>query len=87
MVKYLLEDDTFAVRAVTRNADSPAAQGTSQSVACPLIDCLVALKAKGAEVVVADLNKPETLPATVKGAYGVAAVTDCACLCGCCVVY
>ncbi|KZV78045.1 NAD(P)-binding protein, partial [Exidia glandulosa HHB12029] len=51
----------FAVRAVTRNAESPAAQG----MCC-----------KGAEIVVADLNKPETLPATVKGSYGVSGVTD-----------
>lgn len=61
VAKYLLDDGTFAVRAVTRNADSPAAQ---------------ALKARGAEVVVADLDKPETIPATLKGAYGVSAVTD-----------
>ncbi|EJD47470.1 NAD(P)-binding protein [Auricularia subglabra TFB-10046 SS5] len=61
VAKYLLEDDIFAVRAITRNADSPAAQ---------------ALKAKGVEVVVADLDKPGTLPAAVKGSYGIVGVTD-----------
>ncbi|KZV98379.1 NAD(P)-binding protein [Exidia glandulosa HHB12029] len=61
VAKYLLEDGTFAVRAVTRNAESPAAQG----MCC-----------NGAEIVIADLNKPETLPATVKGSYGVSGVTD-----------
>lgn len=61
VAKYLLDDGTFAVRAVTRNADSPAAR---------------ALEKCGAEVVVADLDKPETLPDAVRGAYGVTAVTD-----------
>ncbi|KZV81691.1 NAD(P)-binding protein [Exidia glandulosa HHB12029] len=62
VAKYLLEDKTVAVRAITRNAQSPAAQ---------------ALKAKGAEVVVADLNHPETLFAVVNNAYSVYGVTDC----------
>ncbi|KZW03411.1 NAD(P)-binding protein [Exidia glandulosa HHB12029] len=61
VAKYLLEDGTFAVRAVTRNASSAAAQ---------------ALKAQGAEVVEADLDKPDTIPATLVGAYGVSALTD-----------
>ncbi|KZV93492.1 NAD(P)-binding protein [Exidia glandulosa HHB12029] len=61
VAKYLLEDGTFAVRAVTRNAASPAAQ---------------ALKEKGAEVVEADLNKPDTIPGVLSGAYGVSGLTD-----------
>ena len=36
-----------------------------------------ALAAKGAEIVEADLSKPETLAAAVKGAYGVSSLTDC----------
>ena len=39
---------------------------------------LAALAAKGAEIVEADLGKPETLAAAVKGAYGVSSLTDCA---------
>ncbi|KZV96720.1 NAD(P)-binding protein [Exidia glandulosa HHB12029] len=61
VAKYLLEDGTFGVRGVTRNADSPSAQGTSFP---------------RAEVVVGDLNKPETLAACLAGAYGVFGVTD-----------
>ncbi|KZV78895.1 NAD(P)-binding protein [Exidia glandulosa HHB12029] len=61
VARYLLADGTFAVRAVTRNASSAAAK---------------ALKARGAEVVEADLNKPQTIAATLIGAYGVSANTD-----------
>ncbi|EJD47469.1 NAD(P)-binding protein [Auricularia subglabra TFB-10046 SS5] len=61
VAKYLLDDGAFAVRAITRNAGSPVAQ---------------ALKERGAEVVVADLDKPETLPAAVRCSYGVVGVTD-----------
>jgi uncharacterized protein YbjT (DUF2867 family) len=61
VAKYLLEDGQFAVRAVTRSASSDKAK---------------ALAADGAEIVEADLSKPETLAAAVKGAYGVSSVTD-----------
>ncbi|KZW03402.1 NAD(P)-binding protein [Exidia glandulosa HHB12029] len=61
VARYLLEDGTFAVRAITRNASSPAAQ---------------ALKAKGAQVVEADLDHPETLTTALAGTYGVSALTD-----------
>lgn len=61
VAKYLLDDGTFSVRAITRNASGPAAQ---------------ALKEKGVDVVVADLDKPETLPQAIKGSYGVVAITD-----------
>ncbi|KZV86157.1 NAD(P)-binding protein, partial [Exidia glandulosa HHB12029] len=61
VARYLLEDATFAVRAVTRNASGAPAE---------------ALREKGAEVVEADLDKPETIPATLVGAYGVSALTD-----------
>ncbi|EJD47461.1 NAD(P)-binding protein [Auricularia subglabra TFB-10046 SS5] len=36
----------------------------------------VPLKAQGAEVVFADLDKPETIAAALKGSYGVSALTD-----------
>ncbi|KAH7103363.1 NAD(P)-binding protein [Auriculariales sp. MPI-PUGE-AT-0066] len=61
VARYLLEDGTFAVRAVTRKASSPAAK---------------ALEALGAEVVEADLTKPDTLDAALAGAYGISSVTD-----------
>ncbi|KIM28638.1 hypothetical protein M408DRAFT_69369 [Serendipita vermifera MAFF 305830] len=61
MVEALLKDGSFAVRAVTRNPDSGSGR---------------ALAAKGAEVVKADLDEPETLTAVMKGAYGVFGVTD-----------
>ncbi|KAH7097938.1 NAD(P)-binding protein [Auriculariales sp. MPI-PUGE-AT-0066] len=61
VAKYLLEDGTFAVRAVTRNVNSEKAK---------------ALKAAGAEVVQADLDKAETIPPTLVGAYGVSGLTD-----------
>ncbi|KAH7100266.1 NAD(P)-binding protein [Auriculariales sp. MPI-PUGE-AT-0066] len=61
VAKYLLEDGTFAVRAVTRNANSPKAQE---------------LKSQGATIVEADLGNAETVAEAVKGAYGVAGITD-----------
>ncbi|KZV96238.1 NAD(P)-binding protein [Exidia glandulosa HHB12029] len=61
VARYFLKDGTFAVRAVTRNTSSAAAK---------------ALKAQGAEIVEADLSKPQTIPATLVGAYGVSANTD-----------
>ena len=79
MAKYLLDDGTFTVRAVTRNATSASAKGN----VChyfdkdpELINC-TALKDRGAEIVEADLSKPGTLAAALAGAYGVSAVTDC----------
>lgn len=36
-----------------------------------------ALAANGAEVVEADMNKPESLTAAVSGSYGVLGLTDC----------
>lgn len=62
VAKYLLKfPEEYKVRAVTRNADSSAAK---------------ALKELGAEIVVADLTKPETLPAVVAGCWGVFGVTN-----------
>lgn len=52
---------TFAVRALTRDPDSPAA---------------LALAALGAEVVRADLDDPSSLPPAFAGAWGVFAVTN-----------
>lgn len=55
------EDSPFAVRALTRNPDSEAAQE---------------LAAKGAEVVHADLDDPESLVPAFQGAHGAFCVTN-----------
>lgn len=51
----------YKVRAITRNAESASAKK---------------LRELGAEVVEADLTKPETLPTAVKGCWGVFGVTN-----------
>ncbi|KAH7097878.1 NAD(P)-binding protein [Auriculariales sp. MPI-PUGE-AT-0066] len=61
VARYLLEDGTFTVRAVTRDASGSKAK---------------VLAAQGAEVVEADLAKSETIAAALHGAYGVSALTD-----------
>ncbi|KAH7101356.1 NAD(P)-binding protein [Auriculariales sp. MPI-PUGE-AT-0066] len=61
VVNYLLEDGTFAVRGVTRSASSDKAK---------------ALTKRGVEIVEADMDKPETLVAAIKGSYGVLGMTD-----------
>lgn len=62
MGKLLLQHpDTYRVRAVTRNPDS---------------DAVRALKAKGAEIVQADLTVPSTLAAALEGCWGVFGVTN-----------
>ncbi|KAF8308655.1 uncharacterized protein EI90DRAFT_3141505 [Cantharellus anzutake] len=60
VVSSLLAEGTFAVRALTRNANSDAAAN---------------LKAAGAEVVSADLEDVESLKKAFRGAYGVFGVT------------
>ncbi len=60
VVRSLLADGTFAVRALTRKADGEAAQK---------------LKAAGAEVAAADLEDVESLKKAFKGAYGVFGIT------------
>ncbi|KAF8336244.1 uncharacterized protein EI90DRAFT_3014058 [Cantharellus anzutake] len=62
VVRSLLADGTFAVRALTRNVNGDAA---------------TKLKAAGAEVVSADLEDVESLKKAFRGAYGVFGVTDC----------
>ncbi|KAG8546873.1 hypothetical protein GDO81_029642, partial [Engystomops pustulosus] len=57
----LLEDGTFAVRAVTRDANKPAA---------------AKLKESGAEVVCADLDDEKSVEAALSGAYGAFLVTN-----------
>ncbi|XP_068102561.1 nmrA-like family domain-containing protein 1 [Hyperolius riggenbachi] len=57
----LLEDGTFAVRAVTRDPTKPAAEK---------------LKEAGAEVVAADLDDEKSLEAALRGAYGTFVVTN-----------
>ncbi|XP_068102556.1 nmrA-like family domain-containing protein 1 isoform X2 [Hyperolius riggenbachi] len=57
----LLEDGTFAVRAVTRDPTKPAAEK---------------LKEAGAEVVAADLDDEKSLEAALSGAYGTFVVTN-----------
>ncbi|XP_072273451.1 nmrA-like family domain-containing protein 1 isoform X2 [Pyxicephalus adspersus] len=61
VVCALLEDHTFAVRAVTRDASKPAA---------------AKLKEAGAEVVVADLDDEKSVEAALKGAHGAFVVTN-----------
>lgn len=62
MAKYLLEyPDAYRVRAVTRNPDSDAAS---------------MLRARGAEIIRADLTVPSTLPAALEGCWGVFGVTN-----------
>jgi uncharacterized protein YbjT (DUF2867 family) len=63
MVRAILADKSgsFAARAITRNPNSEKAQ---------------ALRAAGAEVVVADIDKPETLGKAFAGAYGAFCVTN-----------
>ncbi len=60
VVRSLIADGTFAVRAITRKVNSEAAQK---------------VKAAGAEVVAADLEDVESLKKAFKGAYGVFGVT------------
>ncbi|KAM9304759.1 nmrA-like family domain-containing protein 1 [Gastrophryne carolinensis] len=57
----LLKNDTFAVRAVTRDPSKPAAEK---------------LKEAGAEVVAADLDDEKSLEAALSGAYGAFVVTN-----------
>jgi hypothetical protein len=62
VAKYLLSYPLeYKVRALTRNANSRSAKE---------------LEELGAEVVEADLTKPETLPAAVRGCWGVFGVTN-----------
>lgn len=62
VVRALLADGTFAVRALTRKPDSEKAQ---------------ALKAQGVEVVKADYHDPPSLVKAYEGVYGVFAITNC----------
>lgn len=61
VARHLLEHGRFAVRGITRNPDSPAAQ---------------ALRQRGAEVVQADLADSPRLREVMKGCYGVYGVTN-----------
>jgi uncharacterized protein YbjT (DUF2867 family) len=65
VVKSILQDPKaaaqFHIRAVTRDVTKPKAKELEQL---------------GAEPIVADLDKPETLGPAVKGAWGVYGVTD-----------
>ncbi|TDL23042.1 NAD(P)-binding protein [Rickenella mellea] len=61
VVKFLVQDGSFHVRAITRNTSSAKAKE---------------LATKGVEVVQADLNNPDTVVAAFKGAYGVFGVTN-----------
>lgn len=61
MVNTLLKDSSYRVRAITRNPDGDAGK---------------ALKAKGAEVVGADLNDEKSLVDAFAGAYAIFAVTN-----------
>ncbi|XP_041461081.1 nmrA-like family domain-containing protein 1 [Lytechinus variegatus] len=60
LIKALLEDGTFSVRGVTRNADGDAA---------------LKLKKMGVEILYADYDDPLTLDRVIAGSYGVYVVT------------
>ena len=61
VVKALLADGGFKVRAVTRNPDSAKAKALSE---------------QGSEVVKVDMDDKESLKAAIAGSYGVFAVTN-----------
>ncbi|CAH0048105.1 unnamed protein product [Clonostachys solani] len=61
VVRALLDEPSYSIRAITRNSKSDAAK---------------ALAAKGVEVVEADINKPDTLVSAFAGSYAIFAVTD-----------
>ncbi|KAK7413261.1 hypothetical protein QQX98_007849 [Neonectria punicea] len=61
VVRALLNDDTYTVRAITRNPESVAA---------------VSLRDMGAEVVEADLNNVSSLQRAVAGSYAIFAATN-----------
>lgn len=62
VAKLLLRyPEEYRVRVITRDASSNATKGLSEM---------------GAEIVQADLTKPETLPAAVDGCWGVFGVTN-----------
>jgi len=61
VVDALLAQDEYAVRVLTRNPESEKAS---------------ALGARGVQVVQANLNEPDTLPAAFEGAYGAFVVTN-----------
>lgn len=61
VARNLIARGQFAVRALTRKTDSPAAQ---------------ALRELGAEVVQGDLDDPATIAAALKGCYGAFGVTN-----------
>ncbi|XP_018423532.1 PREDICTED: nmrA-like family domain-containing protein 1 [Nanorana parkeri] len=61
VVRALLQDSSFAVRAVTRDVSKPAA---------------VKLKEAGAEVVAADMDDAKSLKEAFSGAYGAFVVTN-----------
>jgi uncharacterized protein YbjT (DUF2867 family) len=61
VARNLLDRDHFDVRALTRKADSPAAQ---------------ALRDLGAEIAQGDLDDPSSLAAALEGCYGVFGVTN-----------
>lgn len=81
VARFLLEDGKFAVRAITRDIQKPAAKGMTLIQACLYIKCVftneLELARKGAEVVQADLRNLESLKTAFEGAYGVFAVTNC----------
>lgn len=80
VVRDLLADGTFAIRALTRNPEGASAQGKHPCAAVNpgcLSDCMgdIALKKQGVEVVKADLEDTASLTEAFKGAYGVFGIT------------
>ncbi len=84
VVEFLLNDGSFKVRGLTRNAESPKAKGTKRYAKTLALNSpthlytpVPELTAKGVEVVQADFDDLESVKKAFSGAYGVFGVTDC----------
>lgn len=78
LVRDLLKDGEFAVRAVTRNPEGAAGKGMLGVIALAgtrLMVFFAELSRLGAEVVKADLEDIPSLTEAFKGAYGVFGIT------------
>lgn len=91
VARFLLQEGSFRVRALTRQPESAKALGKCFSVidrngkrvhlligsTCDLNDILAAVSRQGADIVRADFNEPESLLAAFRGAYAVFCMTNC----------
>ena len=82
VVKFLLADGTYRIRAVTRNTDSLKAKGPCSTLYAlsqlnRQLNRITELISKGVEVVKADLDDVQSLTEAFKDAYGVFGLTNC----------